>query len=287
MRSSLQSTAKLFAGVDASEFPWHQLRYLHLAMLRSWLAEHKAPSTCNRWLSAVRGVLTVAWKLGQISGELQRRTCAVKSVKGRRLPPGRSLSVSEICRLFQSGDGSQVSYRDLAVLVCLYGAGLRRAEVTTLDVGDFDPVGGQLRVMGKGNAERVGYLVTGAPQLLSHWLSVRASGCEQLPVDGGPLFLPMAKRGGFAPRRLSVEGVSGAVRRAQRRAGLAHFTPHDMRRSFVSHLLGVSVDLSTVQKLVGHSSPTTTASYDRRGDEKRAQAAQRLHVPVELEGNAT
>ncbi len=287
MRSSLQATAQLLGEQRAPDFPWHALRYPHVAMLRSWLAERHAPANCNRWLCAVRGVLKAAWKLGHIEGELYRRAISVEPVRGKRLPPGRSLSSVEICSVFQSCDRSPVSYRDGAIMSLLYGAGLRRAEVCALDVEDFDSSSGTLRVMGKGNAERVGFLGTGAPELLKRWLHVRAAGCDAVEADSGPLLLPLTRRRGrFVARRIVVETVRGAVARACRRAGVEHFTAHDLRRTYVSDLLHNGADLATVQKLVGHSSPTTTASYDRRGDEERAKAARRLVVPLPFERDA-
>lgn len=285
MRSSLEQTAAYFGIDDAERFPWHHLTYAHLASLRSYLAERYAPATCNRWLSAVRGTLKAAWKLGYLSEADYRRACSVGRVKGARLAPGRALSSAEVCALFQTHSATLISMRDAAVMACLYGGGLRRAEVCALDVDSFDARAATLIVAGKGNKQRRAHLATGAPELLSHWLSVRAAA---LSVECAPLVLPTA-RGGLRliARRMSVEAVRGAVRRAAARAGVAHFTPHDMRRTFASDLLTKGTDLSTVQKLLGHASPTTTARYDRRGDEQRSKAARRLLVPFERESDDT
>lgn len=78
---------------------------------------------------------------------------------------------------------------------------------------------------------------------------------------------------------MSVEGIAYIVRSLGQKAGVRAFSPHDLRRSFVSHLLEGGADLATVQRLVGHAEPGTTSRYDRRGDADRARAVELLNVP--------
>ena len=89
----------------------------------------------------------------------------------------------------------------------------------------------------------------------------------------------MTKGGKLRPRRLSAQAMLYVTRRRGRGAGVERFSPHDLRRSFISDLLDAGADLSTVQKLAGHAQVQTTARYDRRGETAKQQAADLLHVP--------
>ena len=106
----------------------------------------------NKMLAALRGVLRAAWELGQINTDSYQRAVSVRAVRGQTVPRGRSISKGELRALFGAclRDRSPIGARDGALLAVLYGSGLRRAEAAALDVGDYDPQTGSLRVRGKG-----------------------------------------------------------------------------------------------------------------------------------------
>ena len=78
---------------------------------------------------------------------------------------------------------------------------------------------------------------------------------------------------------MTDQAVLDILRARGKEAAIASFSPHDLRRTFISNLLDAGADISTVQKLAGHSSPVTTAKYDRRGEETKRLAVERLSIP--------
>jgi len=259
-------------GMDARALPWHALTPAHTGALRERLAERYAPATANRHLAALRGVLRAAWRLGLMDAEAYQRARDVQDVKGSRLPAGRSLSSGEVRALFAACDRSAGGARDAALLALLYGCGLRRAEAAGLELADFNAETGELVVRGKGNRERVAHLVNGARAALEAWLAIRGDA-------PGALLCPVGKAGRVTVRALTPQAVLLALRVRGQAAGVARFSPHDCRRSFVGDLLDAGADIATVQRLAGHASPTTTSRYDRRPEAVKRRAVELLHVP--------
>jgi site-specific recombinase XerD len=83
------------------------------------------------------------------------------------------------------------------------------------------------------------------------------------------------------PSRLTPQAVLVILERRAGAAGVAHFSPHDLRRTFISELLDTGADLATVRALAGHARVETTAGYDRRGEQAKRRAAEMLHFPYE------
>lgn len=221
------------------------------------------------------GVLKECWRLGLVDADPFQRAIDVPSVRAETLPRGRALEAGELRSLFGActASGKPSGARDAALLSVLYGAGLRRAEAAALKLADYDPAGGALTVRcGKGRKDRLAYVPAGGRAALSALLELRG-------LDPGPLFFPITKGGRLEPRRMTDQAVADACQRQASAARLRSFSPHDLRRSFVSHLLDAGADLATVRRLAGHAQVTTTTRYDRRGEDTKRQAAELLHVP--------
>jgi site-specific recombinase XerD len=278
MRSGLNFVAQLLSNGqhDALSLPWGSLRYQHTAALRVQLQEHYAPATTNKILSAVRRVLKEAWRLGQIPSEEYQRTVDFKNVKGKRLPAGRALKRKEVSNLLVNcqDDERPLGKRDRAILALLYAGGLRRSEVVALDLVDYNLDENSVRIRsGKGDRERIVYLAEGLQESLSVWLQLRGD-------YAGPLFCPISKNGNLlTKRRLSDQAIAYILGQRVKATGIEKASPHDFRRTFISNLLDAGADISTVQQLAGHANVTTTARYDRRGDEAKKRAARLISVP--------
>lgn len=277
MRQALRTIAELLTTgrCDERTLDWSAVRYQHTTATRTALAERYSPATANKMLAALRGTLREAWRLGYMNAEDFHRATDVPPVKGSTLPTGRALSAGELRALFAvcSSDDTPAGARDAALFSLLYGAGLRRSEVVALDVADYDAESGAVVVRtGKGRKQRIGYVSVGGIKALGLWLRNRGDA-------SGPLFLPIAKGGRVVERRMTDQAVFFILKKRATQAGVSSFSPHDLRRSFISHLLDAGADIATVQQLAGHSNIQTTSRYDRRGERSKRKAAQLLHVP--------
>jgi integrase/recombinase XerC len=143
--------------------------------------------------------------------------------------------------------------RDVALFTLLYGCGLRIAEALALDVRDapLPGAGAALRVRGKGDKQRLVPVLPAVRAAMAEWLRHHPD-----PAPGAPLFL--GARGG----RLDAAVAQRSLREYRRMAGLPeHATPHALRHSFATHLLGGGADLRAIQELLGHASLSTTQRY--------------------------
>jgi len=276
MRQALNvCTSLLSSDSNAFTFDWSQVRFQHVTAVRSKLAEVYKPASVNKMLAALRGVLKSAWQSGYMSAEDFHKAASVKGVKNDTLPAGRELTSGELSALMADceHDTTNAGARDAAIIALMYSCGLRREEVVTLSLADYDTESGRLVVRGKGNKERIAWLTGGAARALADWLKVRGD-------DPGALFVAVNKSGRMANRNhMTPKTIYSMLAKRATEAGVKSFSPHDMRRTFVSDLLDAGADITTVSKMAGHANVTTTSRYDRRPEEAKRKAASLLHVP--------
>lgn len=257
---------------DLYTLDWGGLRYQHTAAIRSHLLSRYEATTAEKMLAALKRVLREAKRLGQMSGEDYSQAVDLPPIRAQRQLRGRALAPEEIRRLIAACeiDGSPQGIRDRALIGVLRGGGLRRGEVVNLHLRDMDRDTGALAIRrGKGDKDRTVYLPDPVLVYLDAWCEVRSH-------KAGPLFLPIRKGGVIQWRNLSDQAILYILQQRAEQAGIRDFSPHDFRRTFCSDLLDAGVDIVTVQKLAGHSSPSTTARYDRRGEATKRKAVQHL-----------
>lgn len=276
MRRSLDLSAEVLTHrrCDHHNCPWWLLRKAHTNALRAWLAQNLHYRTGNKVLSAVRGTLRAAWDMEQISTDDYMRAVSVKGIKGSgpEQATGRALSAGEIVALLNAcrNDPTAAGPRDAAIIGMGVSCGLRRTEIAELQLNDIDD--DRVSVHGKGNKTRSVYLNSGVFDALADWLFVRGR-------QEGPLFLQIRQGGTIMSASLSDAAIYDVLSKRAQQAGVKDFSPHDLRRTFAGDMLDAGADISTVQRLMGHASASTTAGYDRRGERAKKEAAGRLHLP--------
>ena len=164
----------------------------------------------------------------------------------------KNVEAEQLSQLLNVEANSPLEKRDLAMMELMYSSGLRLSELQGLDLDKLDLQAGEVRLLGKGNKERIVPVGSKAKQALEAWLAVRGAFS---PKDNA-IFLN--QRGG----RLSHRSIQLIMEKWGKKQGLeAHINPHKLRHSFATHMLEGSGDLRAVQELLGHSSLSTTQIY--------------------------
>ncbi|NUQ17269.1 MAG: tyrosine recombinase XerC [Sphingomonas sp.] len=238
----------------AEEIAAEGLLELNAADLRAFLADRRGeglgPSSAARELSGVRAFLAYAAEQQGRHAQLPR-TRAPK--RPRTLPrpaaPDEAVELAE--NAADAASAPWIGARDLAILLLLYGAGLRVAEALSLTAAVL-PIGQTLRVTGKRSKTRIVPIVPAVREAIEEY--VRR--CPYSLSGDVPLFV--GARGG----PLNPDLVRRAVAGARRRLGLPDtLTPHALRHSFATHLLARGADLRALQELLGHASLSSTQIY--------------------------
>ena len=208
----------------------------------------KASSLATR-LSSLRSFFDFMVLRGELPANPENGVSAQK--KKRPLP--KNLDVDEVAQLLEVNEKDPLSVRDRAMMELMYGAGLRLAEMISLNLNDLSFDQGEIRVVGKGNKERKVPFTGQALVWVKKWIPFRA----QL-ADAGEPALFVSKRGvrishRNVQKRMAEWGLKQSVS--------SHISPHKLRHSFATHLLESSHDLRAVQELLGHENISTTQIY--------------------------
>ena len=251
----LDQWARFLAQTERPEAPRvvddHRLAAATSRDVRAWLASLHArgldAASVSRKLAAVRSLYRFLARRGVVRRNPAREVRAPRLARKlvTFLPADEAKAVVDA-----RGLGGASRDRDVAVLEMLYATGLRVSELAGLDVDAVDRDARTVRVLGKGNKERIVPYGTAAARALDAYLARRADGGR------GPVFAN--QRGG----RLTTRSIHTIVHRAARAAGVTRrVSPHTMRHTFATHLLDGGADLRMIQELLGHSRLSTTQRY--------------------------
>ena len=185
------------------------------------------------------------------------------------------LPVDDVFRLLERPDRDKLlGLRDLAILEMLYSCGIRVGELHGLNVASVDPEQRLVRVLGKGDRERIVPIGRKALAALRNYLAATRDrrGRPEGILPDDPLFINC--RGG----RLSVRSIGRIVKRYARETGLtSEISPHSMRHTFATHLLDGGADLRSVQELLGHRSLSTTQKYTHVSMDRLMEVYDKAH----------
>ncbi len=246
------------AGPKKKQSPALELAAIDFFAVREYLGRLYGTyerTTIARKFSAVRSFLSFLEREGLLNGN----PAADISTPKRDKPIPSHLPVDDMFRLLERPDrGSPLGLRDLAILEVLYSCGLRVSELAGMNESSIDFGQRLVRVLGKGNKERIVPIGKSALKAVKDYadavvgLRKKNKGHEADP----PLFINY--RGG----RLSTRSIGKIVKKYGRECALLmEISPHALRHTFATHLLDGGADLRSVQELLGHVSLSTTQKY--------------------------
>ncbi|HOU38988.1 MAG TPA: tyrosine-type recombinase/integrase [Treponemataceae bacterium] len=214
----------------------------------------REPAGVNRVLSALRGFYRYAVRFGLTESN---PAATVRNLKVHQRMPA-FLFAEEAAALCKKPDSAGILWpaRDTALLTMLYSTGCRVSEIVNLSLADMDPEGTSATVTGKGRKQRKVFFSREARSALADYLAERNAVLarhQERDLSKNRLFI--SKRG----RALSVRGIQFIIERYTDDA--RHLSPHALRHSFATTLVGRGVDIRSVQEMLGHSSISTTQRY--------------------------
>lgn len=182
--------------------------------------------------------------------------------KEKRLPKGLSIEELEMIR------EACTSLRERALIEVFYSTGCRLSELANMQITDINMQNMSMKVIGKGNKERIVYLSFKALYHLNKYLKDRTDECESL-------FITLRK----PYRGVGNRAIQREISKIEERVSISKkLTPHVMRHTFAQLSMDAGIELSDLQHLMGHSNPSTTLVYSNVSEERKQQAFKKYHV---------
>lgn len=237
-------------------------------------AQQYNPRTINLKLSCIRSLYKYLKVKHRDTTALINPGEGIKGPKFQR-PLPKNLDVDQMGQLLNIQDNDILAIRDKAMMELMYSSGLRISELVNVNLGDIRE--GEIRVIGKGNKERVIPVGNEALKALAQWISVRST---LAPPEECAIFV--SKR----QQRISTRHVRERMKEWGIKQGVSTpIHPHKLRHSFASHLLESSGDLRAVQEMLGHTSLSATQVYTHVDFQHLAKIYDQAHPRAKKQNN--
>ena len=215
-------------------------------------------------LSALRRFLSYLVQLGELKVNPATGISAPK--QGKHLP--KNIDIEQVQQLLANDSKEPIDIRDRAIIELLYSSGLRLSELQGLNLNSINIRVREVRVIGKGNKERVVPLGRYASHAIQQWLKVRLL---FNPKDEALFVSQLGNR--MSHRAIQMRLETWGIRQGLN----SHLNPHKLRHSFATHMLEASSDLRAVQELLGHSNLSTTQIYTHLNFQHLAEVYDSAH----------
>jgi len=231
----------------------------------SWLYKRNSKSSISRKLTSIRTFLEFLIREGRIQKNAAK---LVPTPKAEKKTPA-FLTVDEVFVLVEKPkDKGRLGLRDRAILELLYSSGLRVSELTEIHLNDLNLNSSLVKVLGKGGIERIVPLGSKAVEAIKNYLEKRID----LKPNVDYLFL------NFRGSKLSERSVARIVKKYAISSGIPkNVSPHVLRHTFATHLLGDGADLRAIQEMLGHKNLSTTQRYTHASIEKMMEVYDKTH----------
>ena len=265
VRAYLNDLSEFYGFMESREMELDNLRSRDLNLFLLSLYNKNSKSTVSRKLTTLRSFFKFLVKKGVLDNNPAKLIPLPK--KEKTLPV--FLSVDEVFKLLQSSqEGGVLFKRDRAILELLYSSGLRVSELSNIKILDIDKSQKVVKVIGKGSKERMVPFGSKADQAITEYLKSRY---KLNPKDD---YLFLNNRG----TRLSTRSIERTVKKYGFLSGITkNISPHSLRHTFATHLLGSGADLRSIQELLGHSSLSTTQKYTHTSIEELMKIYDKVH----------
>lgn len=293
----LNRVAQWFGYPDAEHCDWNLMRYTHVIQFLDYLktteevtSHHQNEdkklkhSTVNSYIYAIKAVSKTAWALNQMSDHDLLKIQSIKPARGYEIPSGRALSFQESKTLIKLCDGNEpYKIRDKAIITLMLGCGLRRGEVAGIRISNINYSEKEIKILGKGNKERMIYLNDAVFEAVKKWVDTRATIPVKVKESNAAitdyLFCRFTRyyKNIITSEPIGARQIWSIVNQYVDLASveipeIKDIKCHDCRRTFATRLFGRGVDIAVIRNLMGHSSIATTAMYDKRGKSAMKQA---------------